>query len=256
MERGEGQVPGLGDAQRRFDRLEVAHLADQDHVRVLAEAGPQGVGEGVRVRVKLALIDEALLVLVEEFDRVLDRDDMELPLVVDLVEHGGERRRLARAGRASHEDESPRLVAQGLDHRRQPELAESENLVGDLPVHAPDRAPLHEVVGAEAREALHAEGEVELQALLEPVLLAVRQDRVGEVLGLRNRHRRVGQRDQPAVQTHHGGRAGRQVQIRCAHFDHLLEQLMECRICGHYFLKCKPFSDERKVRRSRSRSKV
>jgi hypothetical protein len=45
------------------------------------------------------------------------------------------------------------------------------------------------------------------------------------------------------------------VQIRCAHFDHLLEQLMECRICGHYFPKCKPFSDERKVRRSKIRSK-
>ena len=36
------------------------------------------VGEGVRVGVQLALVDEALLVRVEELDRVLDRDDVEL----------------------------------------------------------------------------------------------------------------------------------------------------------------------------------
>ena len=33
--------PGLGDAQRRLDRLEVAHLADQDDVGVLAQRGAQ-----------------------------------------------------------------------------------------------------------------------------------------------------------------------------------------------------------------------
>ena len=53
-----------------------------------------------------------------------------------------------------------------------------------------DRAALHEDVGAEAREALHAEREVELVVLLELVLLRVGEDRVAELLGLDRRERR------------------------------------------------------------------
>ena len=45
VQRRERQVPGLGDAQRRLDRLEVAHLADEDDVGVFAEGGAQRVRE-------------------------------------------------------------------------------------------------------------------------------------------------------------------------------------------------------------------
>ena len=74
VQRREGEVARLGDAQRGLDRLEVAHLADQHHVGVLAQRRAQGVGERVRVGVHLALVDHALLVLVQVLDRVLDRD--------------------------------------------------------------------------------------------------------------------------------------------------------------------------------------
>ena len=39
VERGEDEVAGLGRGQRRADRLHVAHLADEDHVGVLAQRG-------------------------------------------------------------------------------------------------------------------------------------------------------------------------------------------------------------------------
>ena len=38
---GEDEVAGLGDASGRLDRLQVAHLADQDHVRVLPQRRAQ-----------------------------------------------------------------------------------------------------------------------------------------------------------------------------------------------------------------------
>ena len=88
------------------------------------------------------------------------------------------------------EDEAARLVAEELDDRRQAELLESQDLVRDLTVDAADGAALHEVVGAEAGQALDAEGEVELEVLLEAVLLGVGQDRVGELLGFGDRERR------------------------------------------------------------------
>jgi hypothetical protein len=82
---GEGEVSRLGDAQGRLDGLQVTHLADQHHVRVLPQRGAQGVGEGVGVGVQLALVHHALLVGVQVLDGILDGDDVLVPLRVDLV---------------------------------------------------------------------------------------------------------------------------------------------------------------------------
>ena len=49
VQRREHEVAGLGRAQRGVDRLLVAHLADQDHVRVLAQHAAQRALEGRRV---------------------------------------------------------------------------------------------------------------------------------------------------------------------------------------------------------------
>ena len=45
MQRGEHQVTGFSRRQGQADRLQIAHLAYQDHVRVFTQSGPQGVGE-------------------------------------------------------------------------------------------------------------------------------------------------------------------------------------------------------------------
>ena len=233
MQRRERQVARLGDPEGRLDRLEVAHFADQHDVGVLAQHGAQGVREGVRVGVELALVDEALLVAVKELDRVLDRHDVELLLAVDLVDHRRLRRRLARARRPADEDQAARLVAEELDDRRQTQLLEAEDLVGNLPVDAADRAALHEVVGPEAGQALDAEREVELEVLLEAVLLGVGQNRVGELLGLGDRQRRVRERDELAVQAHHRRRLCRQMEVGSPHLDHLLQEPMERGLTRH-----------------------
>ena len=72
----EHEVAGLGRGQRGRDRLEVAHLADEDDVGVLAQHVLQRLGERVRVLPDLALVDDRALVVVQELDRVLDRHDV------------------------------------------------------------------------------------------------------------------------------------------------------------------------------------
>ena len=52
VERREDEVAGLGRGQRRADRLHVAHLADEDHVGVLAQRGLEAEREGLRVRAR------------------------------------------------------------------------------------------------------------------------------------------------------------------------------------------------------------
>ena len=61
VQRGEDQVAGLGDGQREPDRLQVAHLADQQHVGVLAQRRAQRVGERRGVGADLALVDRRAL---------------------------------------------------------------------------------------------------------------------------------------------------------------------------------------------------
>ena len=82
----EGQVAGLGDDQRRLDGLQVAHLADEHDVRVLAQDVLERLLEGAGVGADLALVDQAVLVRVQVLDRVLDGDDVLVPLGVDLVD--------------------------------------------------------------------------------------------------------------------------------------------------------------------------
>ena len=117
---GEDEVAGLGRGQRGGDRLQVAHLADQDHVGVLAQRRTQTEREVGRIGADLALVDDRALVLVQELDRVLDREDVVLVLGVDHVEHRRQRRRLARAGRAGDQHEAARLGGQLAQHLAAP----------------------------------------------------------------------------------------------------------------------------------------
>ena len=95
VQRGQAQVAGFGEGDRRLHRLGVADLADQDHVRRLAHRVLQRVVEGVRVQADLALVDDRLLVPVQVFDRVLDGEDVARCGGVAVVDHRGQRRRLA-----------------------------------------------------------------------------------------------------------------------------------------------------------------
>ena len=73
----------------------------------------------VGVLADLALVDQALLVLVHELDRVLDRDDVVGAVAVDVVDQRAERRGLARAGRA------------GDQHQPLGQVAELQDLLGE-----------------------------------------------------------------------------------------------------------------------------
>src|ERR1043166_9559561 len=98
----------------------------------------------------------------------------------------------------------------------------------DLAVNRRDSAALVEDVRPEARQPLDAEGDVELEVLLEAVLLGVGEDGVGQLLRLRRSQRRHVERRQLAVDADLRGRVGRDVEIRAPALDHGLEKLVQC----------------------------
>ena len=128
VQRAEHEMPGFGGLDRDRDGLEVAQLADQDDVGILAQRRAQRILERVGVGAHLALVDQALLVAVHELDRILDRDDVLVARLVDVVDHRAQRRRLARSGRAGHQHQPLVQLAQLQDVRRQPELFGGEDV--------------------------------------------------------------------------------------------------------------------------------
>ena len=231
MQGREDEVAGLGRGDRRRDRLEVAHLAEEDHVRVLAKRAAQGVGEADGVGPDLALVDDAALVAVQELDRVLDGHDVVVARAVDLVDHGCERRRLTGARRARDEDEAARLLRKLVELRRQPEILERLQLGGD---HAEGRAEalaLEIDVDAEAREARDRVRDVDLAVDLQVLLLLGREDAVEQPLGVvSGEARELVQPLEAAVQADDRVRSDRDVQVGRAESDHRLEQVVD-RVC-------------------------
>ena len=70
---GQHQVAGLGGGDRDRGRLEVAQLADQDDVGVLAQHVPQGVGKSAVSSPTSRWLTTLAAVRVQVLDRVLDR---------------------------------------------------------------------------------------------------------------------------------------------------------------------------------------
>ena len=87
VQRRQAQVPGLGEGDRILHGFPVTDLADQDHVRRLAQGVFQRHLVGFGIDPHLALGDDAVLVVVHELDRVLDGDDMARTVLVAITDH-------------------------------------------------------------------------------------------------------------------------------------------------------------------------
>ena len=112
----------------------------------------------------------------QHLDRVLDRDDVLLARLVDVVDHRRERRRLARAGRAGDEHEAAVLLGEPADAGRHVERLEARDLARDDAADDRDRSALAERVDAEAR-AGDLVADVELAARGEDLVAVGRRGR-------------------------------------------------------------------------------
>ena len=155
VQRGVNHVARLRRRQRDLHRLAVANFPDQNHLRRLSQSRAQADREVRKILAQFALAEGRLLVRMQKFDRVLERHHVDFVLLVDLVEHRRQRRRLAAARRPGHEDQ-PRFF---LDHLaknlRQPERVERRNLRAQLPHHDRVIAVVLENVHAKPREVRH-----------------------------------------------------------------------------------------------------
>src|SRR5260370_560435 len=126
----------------------------------------------------VALIHNALLVIMKKLDGVLDGNHVLFTFAVDLVEHGSERGGFAGACWSGHQDQSAWLVAQSLHDQRQSESVEAFDFPWNRTEDGANGSPLIENVAAEASQVFQAEGKVQLQVLLEAVFRRIRQNAI------------------------------------------------------------------------------
>ena len=223
----------LGGAQGGDRRLLVAHLADEDDVRVGTQRRAQRVRIVVGVEPDLALGDECTAVGVQELDRVLDRHDVARARLVDDAQQRRGSRALARAGRARDDDQALARSRPRQHQRRQAKLG-SLGRLGDDAEDERRRAAVAHHRYAEAAGVRVVAQVGRAAGLVELLLELGAEDALLEVLGVGDHHARVvGHRDELAGNAH--ARLGRslQVYIRCPCSNGLVENAVQ--VDGHYF---------------------
>ena len=151
---------------------------------------------------------------------------MTVAVLVDVIDHRGERRALARAGRSRDHDEPARTVQQLLHLVRQADVPQTEHLVGDLPQHEAVVALGLEHAHAKARFVEIGKAEIRPPMELHVLDMGIRGNREHEVFRVRGRQLGPVDRGHAAAEAQSGRRAHLQVQIGGILFHDDLQQVV------------------------------
>ena len=162
MQGGKHQMTGFRGGKGGFDGIEVPHFADEDHIRVLTEDGPEAVGIGAGIGPDLPLVDDAFVRGVHILDGVLQGDDMGLTGMVDPVQHGSQGGGLTGAGFAGDQHNAGTVIFKVAHRRRQLQLFQLRNPIGQKPDGGRQAALLAEQVDSGADPAGKALRQVHL----------------------------------------------------------------------------------------------
>ena len=90
-------MSGLRHRECHFNRLDVPQLTNQNEIRVLAQNAFERVTETLGVRAYLPLIHDAILVLVDKFDRIFDGNHVAEFFAIENVQQRSQCRGLTTA---------------------------------------------------------------------------------------------------------------------------------------------------------------
>jgi len=230
---GEHQHSHRGAGEPEPHGVVFAHLADQHDIGVRTHRAAQRDRERCRLEADFAVDDRAVLVLVHEFDRVLDGDDVLAEIGVDVVDHRGQRGRFAGTGRPGDQHQARFQRADVLEHIRHVKVFESQDLGRNLAHDAAHSVVVVHVVGSETRQSGNFVCEVEVMGFHELVPTLGHADLLEHLLHIFRCDHFIVQRDDIAVHTGLGRKVDRQMQVGAAELEHLPQVLIDDRFCFH-----------------------
>jgi hypothetical protein len=229
VKRSENEVAGCCGSQRQFDGFKIAHFPDENNVRVFAQGTAQSGTERLRVQSDFAMIYQASLALVHEFDRVLDSDDVILSRLVRVVHDRRKSRGLPAARWTRDEDESFMKLCELLHDRRQAQLFGSEDSRGDLPEDGSNAVLLVEEVRTEPGHARDLIAKVHVPGLFKDLYFVLGRDLIEHPFESIVLQRRVIDSLHFAPDSHDGLRARSQMQVRGPDLHHEVEKRVNLR---------------------------
>ena len=236
VEGAKNEQTGFSSSQRKGDRFEIAHLANQHDVGVFPQRRLQPGRKVDRMLRDFALGDDAFLVRMDEFDRFFHGHDVPGEVCVDVVHQGRQRGALAGTRRAGDEDKAAAQVAEFFDHRRQGQFLERGNARRDQAEDRAEAVHLFEVVAAEAAVLIHLVGEVEIAFVLETFPVFRRADLAQHVVHLFRREDLLADGDNVAMTADFRRLSLGKVQIGRTRGDQDFEKLVDV---GHGIRVCR-----------------
>ncbi len=158
--------------QRRPNRFHVAHFAHQDHVGILTQRCSQRRRKTRRIHFYLALVHIPLLIAMQKFDRVLNRNNVFRPRRVHPVNHRRQRGGFTRTRHTRHQNQPARHLANLLNHLRQIQLVQRPNLSRNDAQHQPHIPALLKHVHTKPSQPRHPIRHVDFGDFFEFLFLA------------------------------------------------------------------------------------
>jgi hypothetical protein len=162
-----------------------------------------------------------------EFDRVLDRKDMAFELAIDCVDHGGQCRRLTRAGFAGHENQPASRRGELVQRSRHLQLFERQAFRWNASKHCTDAVQVSEHVDTETSDVGNEVRKVRRVVLVELLERLLRHDAEqlrAQLLGVETL---IVERDEIAVDAHARRIARDHVQVRALAHVHAAQKVVD-----------------------------
>ena len=137
--------------QRDFDRFPVAHLPNENNLGRLPQGRAKRQRKHRRVAVQLPLMNCCFLVVMEKFDGVLDRQDVNRALFIHAIHDGRQRGGLAGAGRPRDQSNAITEMNDLVQLGRKLQTLKRRNGAGNHPHYARIASPLPEDIHPESR---------------------------------------------------------------------------------------------------------
>src|SRR6266540_3233166 len=112
MQCSEYQMPCLGGLDGDRDGFQIAQLADENDIRILAQGGAKRIPKRHGVKPDLPLCNDASLVRVDELDRILDGDDVIRAGAIHEIDECAQGGRFSGACGSRYKNESLRQEAE------------------------------------------------------------------------------------------------------------------------------------------------
>ena len=150
--------------------------ADQNHVGILPQCSTDGLSESRYVHADFTLVHGRFLVDMVKLDRIFDGDDVVVHVVVDVIDHAGQGRRLSRSSGSGDQEQAAGFHAHTGYGLRNLQLLEGHELIGNLAQNHPNVPFLFEDRYTEPSRVAEREAEVAAANLLQFPLTPLRSD--------------------------------------------------------------------------------